>query len=142
MLTSHPMHVSGLGLGVALASPADAFTPAEASLRGASFGTAPSSAIPIDNLSAGPEQGILRSSHVLDYLTKILQPVGCPHNIGVYNKRHHASRFPGVMAQLFELIDRPLLVFRGLVVLNQHHCHVVAFLGIRHAHNRPRAGVK
>ena len=41
-----------------------------------------------------------------------------------------------VGVQLLELIDGPVLVFRGCVMLDQHHRHVVAFLRVRHADER------
>src|SRR5262245_61997078 len=77
----------------------------------ASFDARPSHAIPIDNLCARPEQRILSLANVGDHLTKIFQAVRRPHNVGVHNQRHYASRLAGVMAQLFKLIDGPLCVF-------------------------------
>ena len=52
------------------------------------------------------------------------------HDVGVHHQRHDASRARRVTVELFELIDRPVIILAGLVMLDQHHRDVVAFLRI------------
>src|SRR5262245_8463729 len=98
-----------------------------------SSATAESGPIPIDDLLASPEQGIPRVPNVLNRLPEIFEAAWCAHNVGDDDQRHHARRLFGVLTKLFNLVDSPVSILGGLMVLNQHHRHVVAFLRIRHA---------
>src|SRR6185295_4409321 len=106
-----------------------------------SFATAAGGPIPIDDLFASPEQGISRVSNVLNRFSEIFEAVWSAHNVGVDDQRHHARGNLGILTQLLKLVDSPVSIFGGLMVLDQHHRHVVAFLRIRHAENGPRAGI-
>ena len=52
------------------------------------------------------------------------------HDVGVDDERHDPRGVFGIIGQLIELILGPLEVLSRRVVLNEHHCHVVAFLRV------------
>src|SRR5215813_14034185 len=74
--------------------------------------------IPVKDLLAGPKQRILRGPNVFDHVAKVFKAVRCPHDIGMDDDGHHARGVSGVAAQLFELVDRAIVIFRRLMVLD------------------------
>jgi hypothetical protein len=73
---------------------------------------------------------------------EVFQPMRRAHDVGVRDQRHDAGRARRVAVQLLELVDRPVVVFAGLVVLDQHHRDVVAFLRVRNADDRLGPGLE
>src|SRR5262245_12250776 len=110
------------------------------SYRGASRRWRTGLAIAPRDLRAGPEQHVLLLADLLEDRAEMFRPVRRAHDVGVHRDRHHARRALGVGVDLLELIHGALVEFRGLVVLDQHHGHVVAFLGIGDVEDRLAAG--
>ena len=73
---------------------------------------------------------------------EVAQPVRHSHDVGMHHQRHDPRGAVRVGVQLLELIDGAVPVFRGFVMLNQHHRDVVAFLRVRHAHEGTAARVQ
>src|SRR5580698_3645973 len=120
--------------------------PLAASVTGSGFLTAVSRCLrsgteePVENLLAGPEQDVLFLADVLDDLAEIFYAMRRAHDVGMDRDRHHAGRVGGIGIDLLELVERAVGIFRRLVVLDQHHGDVVAFLRIGHVHDRLAAG--
>src|SRR5947207_85437 len=84
------------------------------SVRGASE-------VPVENLLAGPEDDAGAGLNVLKSLPEIPEPVPGAHDVRVDDERHHARGRLRVRVELLELIDRPVAILGGLVMLDQHH---------------------
>ena len=92
--------------------------------------------VPIRDLRAGPEQHVLLLPDLLEDLAEIFGPVRRAHDVGVHRNRHHPGGALGVLVDLLELVHRPLVELRGLVMLDQHHGDVVAFLRVGNVEDR------
>src|SRR5689334_5987832 len=90
------------------------------------------SSIPVEDLLAGPEDDAGPRMNVFKGLAKIPQSMTNAHDVRMHHERHDPRRILGVGVELLELVDRTVAIFRRLVMLNQHHRHVVALLRIRH----------
>ena len=86
--------------------------------------------------AAGPEQHVRLAPDVLENPAEVFQPVRRAHDVGVHDQRHHPRAALGIGVDLLELIHRAVVVFRRLVMLDQHHRHVVAFLGVGNVDDR------
>jgi len=75
-------------------------------------------------------------------VAEIFQPVRRAHDVRVHHQRHDQRRPHRVIIELLKLIDRPIVVFAGLMMLDQHHRHVVAFLCVGKVDDRPGAGLE
>src|SRR5580693_9892371 len=127
-------------------APVSAPAPCAASVTGSGFLTAVSRCLwsgaeePVEDLLAGPEQDVLFLADVLDHAAEILDPMRRAHDVGMDRDRHHAGRVGGIGIDLLELIECAVGIFRRLVVLDQHHGDVVAFLRIGQVDDRLAAG--
>jgi hypothetical protein len=72
----------------------------------------------------------------LEHAAEVFRAVRRAHDVGMDDERHDARRVGGVGVNLLELVERAFRIFRCLVVLDQHHCDVVAFLCVGHIDNR------
>src|SRR5215813_2569752 len=98
--------------------------------------------IPVEDLLPGPEQHVALLADGLEDAMEILGPVRCAHDVGMHRNRHDAGGALGVGVDLFELIDGAIVEFRRLVVLDQHHGDVVAFLRVGHTDDRLAASLQ
>src|SRR3974377_1902656 len=90
-------------------------------------------AVPIEYVFPRPGKGVRAGCDVGDRLAEVGEAGWGAHDVGVNDERHDAHAIIGIAEQLLELVDRPIAVFASLVVLDQHHRHVVALLGIGNA---------
>src|SRR5262249_36257530 len=97
---------------------------------------------PVENLLAGPEQYARPVADRLEHLAEMVAAVRRAHGVGMQHDRHDGGGFGCIGIDLLELIDRALVIFRGLVMLDQHHGDVVTFLRIGHVHDRAGAGLE
>ena len=102
----------------------------------------PCTKIPVEDLFAGPEHDAGPGPDVLERFAEVAEAVRRAHDVRVDDDRHDAGGLLRIGVQLFELIDGTVPVFSRGVMLDQHHCHVVAFLGIRYRHQRTTAGLQ
>src|SRR5262245_28819013 len=75
-------------------------------------------------------------------LSEVPQPMRSSHDVGMRNECHHTRRLLRVGIELFKLIDGAVPIFCCLVMLDQHHGHIVALLCVWHAHERPCASLQ
>ena len=69
-------------------------------------------------------------------VAEVFEPVRCAHDVGVDDQRHDPRQSPRVAVQLLQLVDRAVEIFRGLMMLDQHHRDVVAFLRVGQVDDR------
>src|SRR5262249_24215716 len=92
--------------------------------------------VPLKDLRTGPKQCAARSLDVLDGASEIFEALRRTHDVGVHHEGHHARRVAGVMGELRELINGAVGVFGRLVMLDEHHGNVVAFLRVGYVDDR------
>src|SRR6476661_2142441 len=92
--------------------------------------------VPVRDLRAGPEQDVALPADLLEDLAEISCAVRRTHDVGVHRDRHHARRAFGVLVDLLELIHGALVELARLVMLDQHHRDVVAFLRVGNVEDR------
>ena len=89
--------------------------------------------IPVEDLLALPEVGLARAGDVLDHPSEMLEAVWGAHDVGVQNDGHYAGGALRIVSELLELVDGALGILGCLVMLDQHHGDVIAFLRVGHA---------
>src|SRR3954453_17527874 len=97
------------------------------------------SQIPFQYLLPGPEHDIIMAADVSERVADVGQPVRRAHDVGVQYQRHYAGAVSGVAVKLLELVDGAVAVFARLVMLDQHHRDIVAFLRVRDVDDRSAA---
>src|SRR5262245_6429055 len=92
--------------------------------------------VPVRDLRAGPEQDVPLLADLLVDLAEIFGAMRRTHDVGMHRDRHHARRAFGVLVDLLELVHGALVELARLVMLDQHHRDVVAFLRVGNVENR------
>jgi hypothetical protein len=64
-------------------------------------------------------------------VAEIFQPMWCAHNVRMHDQGHNTRRLGGVGIDLLELVERTVAIFGRLVMLNEHHSDIIAFLRVR-----------
>jgi hypothetical protein len=65
---------------------------------------------------------------------------GAPSDVGVHHQCHDPGGLGSIVIALLELVNRAIVVFAGLMMLDQHHRHIVAFLHVREIDDRSWCG--
>src|SRR5262249_33466790 len=92
--------------------------------------------VPVRDLRAGPEQDIALLADFLEDPAEIFGAMRRAHDVGVHRDRHHARRAFGILVDLLELVHGALVELARLVMLDQHHRDVVAFLRVGNVEDR------
>src|SRR5690606_25640543 len=92
--------------------------------------------VPVVDLLAGPERNVRQAADFLKDTAEMNGAMRRTHDVRVQDQSHHAGRIGAVVVELAELIHGAVVVFARLVVLDQHHRNVVAFLGIGNIDDR------
>jgi hypothetical protein len=66
------------------------------------------------------EQHVAPVADAGEQVAQIFEPVWRAHDVRVDDQRHDPRRLRRVLVELLELVDRPIVVFAGLVMLDHH----------------------
>src|ERR1700760_1494438 len=98
--------------------------------------------IPVEDLFTGHEGHVRLLPDHLDDTAEIFGAMRRPHDVGMEDERHDARGVRRVLIDLLELVERAILIFGRLVMLDQHHGDVVALLRIGNVDDRRRLGLQ
>src|ERR1700733_13185223 len=98
--------------------------------------------IPVENLFTGHEDYVGLLPDRLEDAAEVFRPVCCTHVVGRDHQRQDARGLGGIRIDLLELVERAILIFRRLVMLDQHHGDVVALLRVGNIDDRRRGGLE
>ena len=89
-----------------------------------------------------PSDGTPDAFNAFQNLAEITAPVRCAHDVRVDDQRHDTRRILRIVVDLIELVGCADEILARRVMLDQHHRHVVAFLGIGDVDDRIGAGLE
>src|SRR6266851_4761509 len=86
--------------------------------------------VPVEDLLAGPEQDAGVLLDMGERAAEIFEAVRRAHDVGVHDQGHDPGRVARIGVELVELVAGAVAILARLVMLDQHHRDIVAFLRI------------